>query len=182
MSPNFIKNNSDMLEAAERAIELRQHLPALVLIYSHIDTLAWAGSAKEKQSNRRTFEAWVSQWLLPELQVDAPTLTAADLYGARCGILHSLTSKSDLSSSGAAKQIAYAWGSADPQLLDQIFAATQFAGAIVTLHYQALLNALKRAYANFLSSTSADPSLVSRLEVAAGHHYMNIPMGARDGG
>jgi hypothetical protein len=175
MSPHFEKNNKDMIDAAARCVELRQFLPALVLMYTHIDTLAWAGSSKEKRSTRRNFESWVEKWLLPELAADAPKLTATDLYAARCGVLHSLTSKSDLSSSGAAREIAYAWGTAKSSVLDEVLSKTKFANKLVTLHYEALLNGLRNAVAKFTTVAQSDILLRERLEEAAGKHYMNIP-------
>jgi hypothetical protein len=174
MSPHFIKNNKDMIEAAERCIELRQFLPALVLIYSHIDTLAWAGSTKETRNVRRNFETWVSRWLIPELSVDSPSLTATDLYAARCGVLHSLTSKSDLSSAGEAKEVCYAWGNAKASILDSALSTTVFSGKLVTVHVEALLNGLREAIAKFIEAADTDPSLRTNLEEAAGKHYMNI--------
>jgi cytosine/adenosine deaminase-related metal-dependent hydrolase len=72
MSPHFTKNNTDMLDAAARCIRLRQYLPALVMIYTHIDTLARAGSTKQKGTVRQNFEEWVNRWLLPEMAADAP--------------------------------------------------------------------------------------------------------------
>jgi len=175
MSPAFLKNNADMVAAAKRCIELRQFLPALILMYSHIDTLAWAGSAKQKQSVRRNFESWVSRWLLPELSAKVPALTATDLYAARCGVLHSLTSKSDLSAAGVAKEMAYAWGTADALLLNSAIASTAYSNKLVTLHYNELHTSLTGAIAKFMKSTDSDSALLARLEEAAGKHYVSVP-------
>lgn len=175
MSPNFVKNNKDMIEAAKRCIELRQFLPALVLMYSHIDTLAWAGSTKEARNVRRNFETWVSRWLLPELSADSPSLTATDLYAARCGVLHSLTSKSDLSRAGEAKEVCYAWGNARASVLDSALSTTVFSGKLVTVHAEALLNGLREAIAKFIEATDTDPSLRANLEEAAGKYFTNVP-------
>ncbi len=76
-----------MLEAAGRCIQLRQHLPAMVLIYSHIDTLAWVGPSKQKASVRVTFEDWVNRWFLPELRHLRPLSqqqTCTQLDAASC--------------------------------------------------------------------------------------------------
>lgn len=171
-----------MLEAAGRCVQLRQHLPAMVLIYSHIDTLAWAGSSKQKASVRATFEEWVSRWLLPELATVAPTLTATDLYAARCAVLHTLTGSSDLSIAGKAKRIAYAWGTARAHVLDEALGSTEFAGTFVTLHYENLLQALKSALEKFTLAAQSDASLRASLEEASGQHYMSIRTESKDGG
>jgi hypothetical protein len=119
---------------------------------------------------------------LPELSHTTPTLTAVDLYAARCGILHTLTSKSDLSTKGRAKQIAYAWGDAEASALDALLETTQFAGKIVTLHYETLFNGLVQAIARFMDSAQGDLVLVSRLEDAANLHYTIVPNKACPGG
>ena len=56
----FHKNLGEMVLAAERCIQLRQHLPALVLIYSLVDSLAWAAAGDTQSVVRKRFESWVS--------------------------------------------------------------------------------------------------------------------------
>jgi hypothetical protein len=175
VSQYFLKNNADMIVATARCIELCQFMPALVLMYSHIDTLAWSGSTKKKGSTRRNFESWVSKWLLPELAAKAPQVSATDLYAARCGVLHSLTSKSNLTNAGAAREIAYAWGDANAATLGSDLAASPLSNKLVTLHYEDLFNGLRKAIAKFMEAAEADPALMTYLEEAAGQHYMNIP-------
>ena len=178
---NFFKNNADMLAAAERCIELRQHLPSLVLIYSHIDTLAWAASNKSGGDVRVNFEAWARRWLLPHLQAQSPEVTATDLYGARCGVLHTLTGKSDLSEKGAAREVAYAWGTAEVEVLRAVMAEAELPRQLVALHYQGLLRSLRHAVLDFVASADNDPQLAAALEAANAKHYTNIPSNQRDG-
>lgn len=173
--PNLLKNNADMLSAAERCIELRQHLPALVLIYSHIDTLAWAASNKSGVDVRTNFESWAMRWLLPHLKDHAPDITAADLYGARCGVLHTLTGYSALLARGSAREIAYAWGTGDVKVLREVMAQASPSKELVALHYEQLLGALRHAVADFVASADNDPGLASALEAADAKHYTNLP-------
>lgn len=175
MLENFLKNNEDMLAASKHCIEVRQYIPALVLIYSHIDTLAWASTSKGNGSVGDRFEAWVNTWLLPELVDSAPTLTATELYAARCGMVHTLTSTSHLSSSGKARRIGYAAGTASPQAMDEALASTEFAGQIVMLHYEVLFRALCSAIDNFIGASSENAALLENLEAAAGQHYKILP-------
>lgn len=174
-SSHFLKNNVEMIEAARHCINQRQHLPALVLMYTHIDTLAWAGSTKQRQSTRRNFEAWVSRWLIPEIAQHAPSLTSTDLYAARCSVLHSLTSKSDLTVQGKAKEIAYAWGNADAALMNATLASTSVAAKLVTLHYEILFKGICQAVANFMEAAELDASLKAQLEQAASIMFYNTP-------
>ena len=52
------------------------------------------------------FTEWVDKYLLPNSSLKC---TALDLYGARCGLVHSYSSDSDLSRSGKVTPIGYAW-------------------------------------------------------------------------
>ncbi|RBA25498.1 hypothetical protein [Herminiimonas fonticola] len=175
MLEHFLKNNEDMLSAAAHCIEVRQYVPAQVLLYSHIDTLAWAGSSKGKIAIGESYEAWVSTWLLPELVSSYPTLTASELYAARCGMVHTLTGTSRLSSAGKARRIGYAAGTANAQAMDDALASTKFAGQIITLHYDVLLRALRRSIDKFIASSSEDAELLQNLEAAAKQHYQILP-------
>lgn len=171
----FHKNLGDMLLAAERCLQLRQHLPALALIYSLIDSLAWSAAERTQKSVRRRFEAWVGLWLMPHLAPVAPGVSPTDLYAARCAVLHSLTGNSDLSQSGQAKRIMYVWGTADPQVLRAAIADAPLSNH-VALHYDELFTALCRSVERFLESANQDAALTKRLEQAAGQHYLHIPV------
>lgn len=164
-----------MLDAAERCIELRQHLPSLVLIYSHIDTLAWAASDKSGTDVRGHFEAWATRWLIPHLRLHAPEVTATDLYGARCGVLHTLTGKSGLSGKGQAREIAYAWGTGQVEVLQSALKEVGKPCQFVALHYQELLKSLRSAVADFMASADSDGDLAERLHVADARRYVNLP-------
>ena len=166
----FHKNLGDMLVAAERCIQFRQHLPALTLIYALIDSLAWAAGGKSQLSVRKRYEDWVNAWLMPNLRQTTPDVTATDLYAARCAVLHTLTGDSDLSRAGIAKRIMYAWGTGDPQVLRAVIEEAKISGH-AALHYDHLLDAVTRATAHFLEAANHDPALGVRLEEAAGRCY-----------
>lgn len=169
----FRKNIGDMLVASKRCLQVRQHLPALVLIYTLIDSLAWAVSSGSKSGVRQRFESWASTWLMPELTAFAPSITVTDLYGARCAVLHTLTGESDLSDSGQARRILYAWGTATADVLNAVIQQNGKAEH-VALHFDDLLTALVRAVATLFESANTDPVLSACLELAAAKHYVNI--------
>lgn len=173
----FHKNIGDMLAASQRCLQVRQHLPALVLMYTLIDSLAWAASFGSKEGVRQRFESWASTWLIPKLAPLAMSVTATDLYGGRCAVLHTLTGESDLSVSGHARKILYAWGTGKIEILDTAIRQSG-KSEYVALHYDDLFTALLSAVELFLDRANNDPSLSSRLEQAAAQHYMNINAGA----
>lgn len=84
-----------------------------------------------------------------------------------------LTGDSDLSRTGVAKRIMYAWGTGNPQVLRAVVEESKLPGH-VALHYDHLLTALTRATRDFLEAANHDRALGARWEEAAGRHYLNI--------
>jgi hypothetical protein len=169
------KNLRDMLEAAEDAIVKRRHVPAMVLMYSLVDSLAWAGADRKAAPNLRRFETWAKRWLLPLLPSSTPAITETDLYAARCGVLHTGTGVSDLYLSGKARRILYAWGTGEVGILEYAIASTDVLKNHVALHYDDFFRAIRGALDNFLAAAENDPVLKSRLEEASSFQYVSIP-------
>jgi hypothetical protein len=176
----FHKNLGEMLVAAERCVSLGQHMPALTLIYALIDSLAWSAADQKSDGVRKRFEAWVATWLMPHLSVHAPDISPTDLYAARCAVLHSLTGDSDLSRAGKAKRVMYAWGTADSNVLRAAIQKSNMPDH-VGLHFKDLLASLFSAVEAFLESANNDEALSTRLDEAAGRHYLTIPARQDDG-
>lgn len=82
---------------------------SLTLLYSGIDILGFLDAcADEKFATRKTFTDWCEKYLLTTLRsVDGESLTALDLYAARCGILHTSSSVSELGYEGKARELFY---------------------------------------------------------------------------
>ena len=132
---------------------------ALTLIYSAVDALA-ALTRKETQTKatRAEFLAWTRAYLLPEL---GGSLSAEDIYGARCGVVHTLAPTSDLSKKGEAKLIIYKWRHGhrpdDPQLLERARSAT-------VVEIEALVEALDVAVRSFERQIDSDVELQARVK------------------
>lgn len=76
---------------------------ALMLIYAWIDRMAWLSVEKEKSSGD-DFKKWVKLYLLKDSLL---LCTAEELWGARCGLLHTGTSEADVTRTGKARKIGY---------------------------------------------------------------------------
>jgi hypothetical protein len=88
---------------------LRQHghiEPTLLLLYAAIDTMAWL-SVPEEESTGRDFQNWVEKYVLRVNQALLPGVTAVDLWGARCGLLHTGAPESRDFRKGNARKIFY---------------------------------------------------------------------------
>ena len=98
--------------AATKAVGtlFREQLPAhtLVIIYSTIDTCGLLDApAGQNSATGASFKAWVKKYMLNFPGIE---FTEVDLWAARCAVLHTFTSESDLSKSGAARQLQYYTG------------------------------------------------------------------------
>jgi len=94
-----------LLYASEVCFSEKLLEPSLILLYSAIDIF---GSLETENgiASRKSFEDWVIRYLdLVKLQC-----TASDIYGARCGLIHTLRPDSGYSTKGNARLLGYAWG------------------------------------------------------------------------
>jgi hypothetical protein len=112
----LLENIMLLKSGIDACIEKKAFAPALILIYSAIDTTGWLDS-KAEFSTRDDFIEWVDKYLLKAKPLKC---TAIDLYAARCGVLHTFTSCSRLSSVGKANIIFYAWGKANAEDMQRI--------------------------------------------------------------
>ncbi|HXG89160.1 MAG TPA: hypothetical protein VNJ02_12555 [Vicinamibacterales bacterium] len=144
------------IKACERA---KCVVSTLTLIYSAIDALA--ALTRESQNTRATrkeFLDWVNSYLLPELDSD---LTAMDIYGARCGVVHTYAPTSDLSRDGKVKLVVYKWREGhrpdDPILAERARSAT-------VIEIEEVIDGLNRAVQAFERHIDADVALGRRVE------------------
>ena len=111
--------------------------PALILIYSGLDTVGWLDSSDD-YATRSSFIKWVDAYLLKAKPLQC---TSLDLYAARCGLLHTLTPDSQLSSAGKVRRISYAWGTATVQDLQRTIDLTNKTDELVVVHVNDLYEA-----------------------------------------
>lgn len=176
-SDEFVQNNQQMLAAARGCIEFGQVVPALVLMYSQIDALAWSCAQDTQRGKvKANFVQWVAAWLLPHLRNQVPHLEGIDLYAARCGVLHTLTGTSDLTVSGRAKSIGYAHGSADAAALyeQMVRQHPDVAARFVMLKLETFLAALEAAFADLQSAAANNEEFRARLLRARSSQFVRF--------
>lgn len=170
-TPAFFRNYGQVIGAAHMCLDKDLHMPALVLVFTLIDSFAWAISKKAKKATRETFEAWAQSLVIPNGQLSC---TATELYAARCGVLHTLTSKADLHSVKGVRQVVYSWGPTKLDTLQKSIAVVNSEG-FVGLHINELLEAVKGAIAKTFEAAKNDSQLQSRLQDAALLHFSEMP-------
>lgn len=90
---------------------------ALVVAYSAVDTFGLLDApSSQASSTGASFKAWTRTYLLPQPGIN---FTDVDFWAARCAVLHTSTSESDLSRAGQARELAYYNGdSSHPAAID----------------------------------------------------------------
>jgi hypothetical protein len=119
--------------------------PALILIYSAIDTSGWLNS-NDQFATRKSFIDWTSRYLLSTNRLSC---TAVDLYAARCGLLHTFTPNSKLSSDKKARRICYAWGKSRGQDLQRTIDLAKTGNDYVAVKVEELFAAWRDAVLAF---------------------------------
>jgi hypothetical protein len=161
----------------EVCIEKELNAPALILIYSAIDTIGWLDSVDDF-ATRTSFINWVNTYLLK-----AKTLkcSAIDLYSARCGLLHTFTAESRLSSEKKALRIFYAWGTGSVQYLQRLIDSSHKSSEYVAVHVNDLYKGWQLGVKNFIEDLEKDHERKSRVYKKAAKFFTelgkeNVPM------
>lgn len=87
-------------------LERKLALQAAILVYASIDQLCWLSCNKPEQDHH-DFKNWCEKYLLPLGYINC---SSADLWGARCSVLHTATAESRDFRKGNAKRIFYTFG------------------------------------------------------------------------
>ena len=134
------------------------HIPSVMMTYAAIDILAaLARPANAQETSGANFRAWVDQYLLPGSRLKC---NADDIWGARCGLLHTYAPESRHSRDGRARKLVYAIGVLD----ESARGTTQFvSGEYVTVVSQDLFDALSEGLKRFMDAFEADPELRERV-------------------
>lgn len=170
------KNFFGLLTAIEACFKGKQILPGLILLYAHIDIVASLNRpASKDEGTRQDFKDWVNQYLLPGSSLSC---SVDDLYAARCGLVHSYIAEARLTRSGDAKQIFYAWGTAEGEKLQKRVKKVGLDSKAVVVHVDELLKAFIAGLDRFMEDLSHDSQKEQLVYERAGKFFAHIPIGA----
>jgi hypothetical protein len=164
----FYQNTYALIEAIEECLDKRRLMPCLVLLYTGIDV----SSSLERhrgEAPKIAFTTWADSYLLRARPLPC---TALELYAARCGVLHTFTSDSDLFQKGQVRQIFYAWGTANENELQECAAILQRTDC-VAVHLRDLIDAFRYGLAAYLDELSQDEARQRGASKQAGSWLMN---------
>lgn len=165
---NFIaKFLEDTLAAASTLYEKRLYGHFFVVLYSSIDSMGLLNAAPtQTEATGQTFKDWVRKYIITQPDVE---FNEIDLWGARCGVLHTFTSQSKLSNEGKAKQIQYYSGPKDSEVAKAFVTATKQIddGAHIPVHiedtYLAFLRAIQEFAVDLAENCAKDAAYEARL-------------------
>lgn len=157
----------DILWMADAALERSPRLvvPALILLYSLIDGMAWLYMPPDQEDvKQRDFEAWTEAFLVRPEELEC---SSADLYAARCGVLHSQAMDSRNARQGKARHICYTFGP-DKLIAPLMEASNQ---EPVMLDLDQFRAAVRRGVDRFLTELKRDQSLKRRVLGRAARYF-----------
>lgn len=154
---SFVRNMYKLFEAINCCETNKFFLPELMLIYSGIDIVASLERRKD-EGTKSSFTRWVEKYLLKAVSLPC---TAIELYAARCGILHTLTSRSDLSRKGQVREVLYAWGTGKAPVLQE--AARCLGYDYTVIHLSQLNEAFRKGVTMFLEEVSQEQERLKKI-------------------
>ena len=100
----FVAATIDLTTAVNEAFN-QPKLPAFILLYSSVDILSsLTRPIGADDTNGAVFQNWVKKYMLPGASI---ACNEKDIWGARCGLLHTYTVQSRLSRDGKIREIHY---------------------------------------------------------------------------
>lgn len=161
---------SEQIEALRLLGDNKLFIPYLMITYTIMDIFAdiTGDHVRDKYIGKR-FEAFATKYLMKHLS----DVTTDDLWGARCGLLHTGTPESDKSRNGVARQILYSWGAADISLVKKL-AAKEGKPKYVALSIDSLSIALIKALEDILTEIENDHHLRTKYGSKIKKFYANV--------
>lgn len=152
-----ISNIEAHVAAIRLCLENHLRMPALALIYCGIDVLAnLCRPADNPEVLPGDFVNWTERYMECEKQLG---LSGLDLYAARCGILHTYTMDSRLSTKGRARRILYAWGDKNPDEAMKLLRALERSEVMIKI--EALFSAFLHSIEALGKAIEDDPKLAA---------------------
>lgn len=164
----FCRNLLELRTGIEACLGANVQLPTLVLLYSAIDIAAWLSNDDPTAKVGKRFTTWVDQYLLKAKSLHC---TSADIYGARCGVLHTLTPESDMSDKGKARLICYSWGNRDADAIQALTTLAGMGDRYVFVKIEDLYVAWKLGVDLLVIEMESDPAREARIHARAAKFF-----------
>jgi hypothetical protein len=167
---NIRRTFYQILETVRWSLSKNWTVPTLILLYSAIDIAAWLNCEDPKKKVRERFVEWVERYMKPESTF---SWTALDLYGARCGTLHSFGPDSELSKNAKVRKVLYASAESDPKKLAELISLGQMNDYVV-IHIDHLYKLTRNGIETFLDEAERNPSMAKLLNTKASTVFESV--------
>ena len=156
-------------EAIELCMSKKITTSSLILLYSGMDILGWLEYGDSLRSGQR-FRNWVETYILP---LPDSSCNSTDLYGARCGLVHTFTPYSDLSKKGKARKILYAWGTSEIYALNEMIDLANM-NEYVPVKIEILITAFRNGIESFLADLEKMPEKAQAVYARAASFFTTM--------
>jgi hypothetical protein len=166
----FYQTYFEIIESIENSIRERKIMSSLILLYSAIDSFSHLAN-RTNDITRNVFINWTEKWMISYSNLPC---SGIDLYAARCGILHELISESKLSKDKKAKQIFYAWGNADINILKETIKNSDNEDECLALKLEEIFDAFKIGMSKCYEEISKYSSWTYSFNEKAAKYFVTI--------
>lgn len=169
---------NDVLHATSLLLDHKLPGQLLISIFASVDTMGLLGAAAHiERASGETFKAWVRKYMLSGS--DLPC-SDSELWGARCGILHTYKTESDLSRDGKVREIKFyraSHPSAVAALKDIAIDQNSVACDYREL-YIAFLSGIQAFMPKVIQEAEADGRIAARVDKIIHLYQISVPSGA----
>jgi hypothetical protein len=157
---NIAEYSHKTLRAIQLLLKDQLYDHCLLLIYSSIDVFGLLDAEDNVTStNRSTFKSWARKYM----KLEKLNITDTDIYSARCSVLHTHTTQSDLSNRGNAKELIYLFGHKESSNIQKIKEDPRIGDTHQYVFFDELVKSLSSGMAEFMESIDqANPVLIQR--------------------
>ncbi len=173
----LFKNYFQLIQAADDCVNKHMIIPSLILIYSAIDSASWLASENPSEEVSSRFKKWVNTWMLKHGKLKC---SAEELYAARCGVLHTLTPNSTLSEKKGVRKIAYSWGKAKQDKLEESISALSMSDNMASIHLEDLFWCFREGFADYLEHIFSSDEGKEKFLSKSGQHFENMEIEKMD--
>jgi len=166
----FEKGTEELVLAIALCLKVKLRTPALLLLYASIDIMGSLDRPESRPNVR--FTEWADKYLLPDAGL---ACSAMDLWGARCGLLHTYISESDHSRQKKAREIYYGWDNDDTEYLQERIDHEGKGSVVVAVNAQHLFPAFGVGIRRFKQSLSKDLKKANLVYERASKFFTFVP-------
>ncbi len=150
---------SELLECIPELLDDQKEMAAVMLLFCGIDILG-ALDSENGSATRSSFISWANHYMAPQESLGC---TGAELYSARCGVVHARSARSALTVRGVAREFIFS----------SAFGMKSKAPGTVVVHNTSLWDAFRNGTRQFVVDVSADRQRAARVRENLRHVYFS---------